>query len=189
MSMAQGTAIQPLEPVRPAREDFSFEAAVRGRIEDGFRLNDPFFCDPFSSSPLSSAPSSRAASPVTLGARHSTPSALSSAPASRAASPLPMGSGHSPTPSKSYESPPAKMQLSGSRPRSSKNEGKPKRPSQMKKEKEKGRKHRGHKRAEKKGELSASDSVASNPLRERSFKKYVAASDPLPTGTKAENYR
>ncbi|KAG6904355.1 hypothetical protein DXG01_010688, partial [Tephrocybe rancida] len=42
--------ILTLEPVLPARADFSFEAAVQECIENGFKLNDPFSYDAFSSS-------------------------------------------------------------------------------------------------------------------------------------------
>ncbi|KAG6914631.1 hypothetical protein DXG01_016216, partial [Tephrocybe rancida] len=187
MSLAQRT--RPLEPVCPARKNFSFEALVQERIEDGFGLNDPFSYDLFSSSPLSSAPTSRAASPVALGSKNTPSSSPPSTPTSRAAFLVPPGSGCPPTSSISYEPPPAKMQLSRSLPRLSKNVHKEKRPSQIKKEKKKARKHRDHKRAERKVESSTAQGSATNPVRDRSFKKYVAISDPFLTDTKPEDYR
>ncbi|KAG6904934.1 hypothetical protein DXG01_006133 [Tephrocybe rancida] len=180
----KGIRIQPLEPVCPAHKDFSFEALVQECIEDGFGLNDPF-----SSSPLLSAPTLRAASPVALGSKNTPSSPLPSTPTSRAASPTPPVSGCLPTPSTSYESRPAKMQLSRSCPRLSKNMNKKKHPSQIKKEKEKGRKYRDHKWAERKAESSAAQGSATNPVRDCSLKKYAVASDPFLTGTKPEDYQ
>ncbi|KAG6904141.1 hypothetical protein DXG01_012309, partial [Tephrocybe rancida] len=181
--------IQPLEPVCPTCKDFSFEALVQERIEDRFALNDPFSYDPFSPSPLSSAPTSRAASPVALGSKNTPSSSLPSTPTLRAASPVPPGSGCPPTPPTPYKPPPTKMQLSRSLPRLSKNMNKKKHPLQIKKEKEKGRKHCDHRRAEEKAESSTAQSSTTNPIRDHSLKKYVFASDPFPTGTNPEDYR
>ncbi|KAG6913903.1 hypothetical protein DXG01_003624 [Tephrocybe rancida] len=179
--------MQPLEPVCPARKDFSFEVLVQEHIKDGFGLNNPFARDPFSS-PLSSAPTSRAVSPVPLGPEHSPSSPLSSAPMSRAASPIPPGTGRPPTLT-SHILLPAKVQLLRLRPRSSKNMNNIKRLLQIKKEKEKGCKHRDRKCIEKKAESSAAKSSALNPIQDRLLKKYVAASDPFPTSTQPEDYR
>ncbi|KAG6903538.1 hypothetical protein DXG01_017057, partial [Tephrocybe rancida] len=78
---------------------------------------------------------------------------------------------------------PSQPQISQSRPASSKNKDKKKSLSKKKREKEKSRKRRDRNRTEKKAEGSAS-----NPVRKRTRKKWVAASNPLPTATQPEFY-
>ncbi|KAG6905069.1 hypothetical protein DXG01_005290 [Tephrocybe rancida] len=91
--------------------------------------------------------------------------------------PLAQGTGLVPEPL------PSQPQLSQSRPPSSRNKGKKKSPSKKKREKEKNHKHQAHNCIEKKAESSAS-----NPVWKCTQKKWVTASNPLPTATQPEFY-